>query len=420
MFVHKQFTVYIFALCILGVLGVVVENVFAQAERAPEWRQDVNIEREAFRYVIEVPELSITVPTVVEVPVQHTAIQNHTAVAEEESGNIVTALYKTNRENAEIAMVANVHGNTAPYLTDEKIETVEQFPFSEDTQNVVSVEFSTPNKTPIKSDQLFVTLAPNVALPKSIAIHAMLGTEKSIVVAEKRLEDTQIRFPETTADTFVVRFELAQPLRIAEMRFVQKGEVAKTGAVRFLAQPNTRYTLYLDPDRFFGSITTGGVSLGSDEGVLKIQARMENNSVYVPLDSDKDGVPDTLDNCVSVSNRSQHDIDKNGRGDVCDDYDRDGVINSKDNCPDTPNRAQTDTDGDGVGNECDARENRLTERSPWIPWVGMGIAGLVLIVLMGMSVRMKPHEESVPTEARKEEDSSESFAEDTHDSSKEV
>lgn len=49
-------------------------------------------------------------------------------------------------------------------------------------------------------------------------------------------------------------------------------------------------------------------------------------------------------------------MDRDGRGDVCDD-DRDGDkvlnLNGKDNCPNIPNTDQKDSNGNGIGDVCD-------------------------------------------------------------------
>ncbi|TLU65287.1 PHB depolymerase family esterase [Thalassotalea litorea] len=81
-----------------------------------------------------------------------------------------------------------------------------------------------------------------------------------------------------------------------------------------------------------------------------------------PLDSDGDGVADSLDNCPNAANANQADNDNDGIGNVCDstpdgnilDADNDGVNDSIDNCPNTANADQADNDNDGIGNVCDA------------------------------------------------------------------
>ena len=75
-------------------------------------------------------------------------------------------------------------------------------------------------------------------------------------------------------------------------------------------------------------------------------------------DGDGDGVLDTVDNCPTVSNKTQLDTDKDKKGDACDtDDDNDGVLDTKDNCPTVANPTQVDTDGDGKGDACETDDD---------------------------------------------------------------
>jgi len=83
----------------------------------------------------------------------------------------------------------------------------------------------------------------------------------------------------------------------------------------------------------------------------------------VPLtDSDRDGIPDSTDNCRVVSNPNQRDTDQDSIGDVCD------------NCPTTFNPNQEDIDRNGKGDACDpgiSNKSVITvETIPRVPKTG--------------------------------------------------
>ena len=184
-----------------------------------------------------------------------------------------------------------------------------------------------------------------------------------------------------------------QPLRIAELRFVADTISVGGQSLRFLAQPKHTYRIYFNPDRGVSVPVGESGDLSADRGVKRIGAgATHDNPAYVQADIDGDGIPDIRDNCVSTSNADQADIDRDGLGDVCQDFDRDGIPNAHDNCPNVPNVDQADQDGDGVGDVCDNEESRLTEKYPFIRWAGIGFAALVIVSLLGLTLVSKPAE----------------------------
>lgn len=158
--------------------------------------------------------------------------------------------------------------------------------------------------------------------------------------------------------------------------------------LRFLAQPDKDYEVYFNTSRSVDVDTPESGNLRKDEGVKALeQIETKINPAYQKPDIDGDGIIDQKDNCVRVKNPKQTDRNDNGRGDACEDFDRDGVINKNDNCKNQPNSDQKDTDGDDIGDVCDDKESRITERLPWLPWLGLGLVGGVVLILLVVTVR---------------------------------
>jgi hypothetical protein len=73
---------------------------------------------------------------------------------------------------------------------------------------------------------------------------------------------------------------------------------------------------------FEGNIYVAGSSLHAASVPGDADIGLSGAKIYrmVSVDSDNDGIPDSIDNCPSVVNTNQKDADGNGTGDVCDEY----------------------------------------------------------------------------------------------------
>ena len=109
-------------------------------------------------------------------------------------------------------------------------------------------------------------------------------------------------------------------------------------------------------------LVTSIITYSRDPGVLYTWRTQMAQQIVIgkslaanlPADSDGDGVGDPCDNCPSLANAGQSNLDGDAQGDACDsDADGDGRANTADNCPLAANADQGDMDGDGDGDACD-------------------------------------------------------------------
>lgn len=365
----------------------------------------------AFRYFKDVDSISIEVPTVVEVPFEGEILNRYTfGVLENETDEFQPSYYYTERtqEPVHTTITSNISSGSVSALTDNNSNTYVQYDLPETRIGATSIVIS--SASPVTSEALTILLADHVALPTSIEIRAGESGQEKIVLAKKRMTSQTVTFPKTTARSWKISLEYGQPLRISELRLIQKNiESTTKKGLRFLARKDNTYRIYFDPDRSVNISIGESGNLRESKEVLKLGAsKTISNTQYIKADIDEDGVPDALDNCVNVVNTDQIDVNANGKGDACDDFDKDGRINSLDNCPNHPNSNQRDTDLDGKGDVCDDEESRLTEKFAWLPWLGMGIAvvvviGLFFITLRGMRKNKVEPEENSSIENEKED-----------------
>lgn len=282
-------------------------------------------------------------------------------------------------------------------LSDNNFSTHSRFDVEENQVSESTLLFV--SSSPITTDQLHIYFAPNSARPNKISILQLElendatqnisqnnSQNNSKHIREKVIVNTTnftspTSFTEITGNRFIVKLIHSQPLTLSEAYFNTSSK-NYSNAVRFLAQPNDEYEIYTDPENYVHISTEEMPNLDGADQITKYQGSLTKttNSAFLKSDIDKDGIPDSDDNCVNISNREQTDINNNQRGDACDDFDLDGILNHEDNCINEPNSIQIDSDLDGIGDKCDSEESRLTENNKWIPWAA--IAGAVLIFLI--------------------------------------
>ncbi len=100
------------------------------------------------------------------------------------------------------------------------------------------------------------------------------------------------------------------------------------------------------------------VTYSINGGSSYVDVWIENLYVYARVkpnisDIDGDGIVNSLDNCLNISNSGQEDFDVDSIGDVCD------------NCPNDYNPDQTDSDKDLVGDACDSIIIELGLNAGW-------------------------------------------------------
>jgi hypothetical protein len=378
-------TFFLVFLLVLMSIGITVN---AQEPLDPSIKTIVS----AFKKYKDIALPEISVPTVLQVSLDNNEFieRNNFAVFNKTQNKFEPYLFKQENNptsfNIQVKNINNVNIlESLLRMKDNDSQTYTEFALPEDKQGQIQLILTSTQ--PLTSSKLTLLLDNHVALPNTIEIRIKEDSREKIILAEKEMRQSTVYFPETTADQWLINLTYGQPLRITEIFLTQKN-IDYSRSIRFLAHPANKYRIYLEPDRQVNPSVEEAGNLASDQDVLVTQAFLSQpNPLYKIADVDDDNIPDINDNCVTIKNPKQTDINNNGRGDKCDDFDKDGILNIYDNCPDNPNKDQADTDGDGIGDACDETESRFTEKYKWFPWIGIGFAFLVLIILLSIIVK---------------------------------
>lgn len=357
--------------------------------------------KSAFLNYKDITDLALVIPTVVSLPLEDDIFENTSFLVEEiGTGNYIGHVLDDKRINKKIefSVLTSPQKNASYNLVDGDRNTKVNFGVDDATDsNEVMIELFSQGGVPVTATRLNLMLAEYADAPLSVSIKAKTLAGYETIVAKKPIRNGVLTFPETTASQWLITFTHNEPLVISELTIGPDIPLTETNReLRFLAQPDESYRIYFNSDRTVSvsATETGNIKYAPNVVVLKSAPTMTNRQ-YIPADIDGDDITDTLDNCPRIANQDQTDIDENGIGDACEDFDKDGVSNLVDNCRDLPNRNQSDEDGDGVGDVCDDEESRFTEQNPLIPWIGMGIALLVIVGLFVLVLTSKKEDDLV-------------------------
>lgn len=369
-----------------GLVSLLIFSSCVYAEGEPEWVTHTVFPVSLFRNYVDIAAQNSSIPKVVKVTSTEPEFQidkGYVIVGSDSASTPISGyLKKVSNFSPERILSA-----TYPEVTDGDSTTFAKIPFDKASPtHFVKIKFW--SKDSITSDMISIVLDRYVSSPDRVSLSAATSRGEEVVVADKPLSDLTFHFPQTQAREWDLMLTYTQPLRISEIYFNQKDTTSSETHLLFLRQPEVSYRIYFNPEKEQGMTSNYQLASATNiDTVRLLHSDIVQNYSFLQSDQDGDKVLDTVDNCPTVANPDQSDIDKDGKGDMCSDNDYDGVINSQDNCPNISNPDQQDTDGDHIGNVCDSSENRFTEKYPWLPWVGIGSAGAVLVLLFALTAK---------------------------------
>lgn len=373
----------------LAAVALWVVSPALAASKAPEEQQP------AYRYYkeraeLEIPDTSVQIPQVVEFTLS--AQQAHSGVLVTET--VTHAVQPVQQQLKTLTQTqtptVRMSEMIKPQLTDGSLNTFVDLSVPDAAlENGQGVQLTLTFKQPQAVSGIAFSFDTYSARPERVSVSAETG----ILVNNQRFASDTVNFPLTTVSELTITLQHTQPVRLAELRIMSDSAAQlQQFTYRFLAQPNEKYTVYINENKLSNAASprpeAGRLFSGKAAVVVK-SLRFGANPEYYQADTDFDGIADDVDNCPKQANTDQKDVNTNAIGDACEDFDLDGVLNAFDNCPSAANTNQADVDGDKKGDVCDSEESRLTEQHPWLPWLALGGTAVVIAGLFVALLRTK-------------------------------
>jgi hypothetical protein len=244
---------------------------------------------------------------------------------------------------------------------------------------------------PVSLSQVYIDLDREVIYPKRMALDADFGDGQMQRFIDWKDFSNRFSFPEVSVKQLKLKLISPHFLRLVDIHFRNKTIIStEVNQLIFFAREGGDYRLYFQDH--FGSKTytpkkRQPLSVDSKTTRLSLQDSVQNPGF--DNDFDKDGLDDRIDLCPKVADSENTDLDKNGRGDFCEDPDQDRVLSYEDNCPFFYNPDQADKDLDQIGDACDDANDQATESMPYLLWIVFILGALILGFLVWRSFEKK-------------------------------
>lgn len=255
---------------------------------------------------------------------------------------------------------------------------------SNSPEHVIEIAFDGTKKV----SEIYMILGTGDLEPYSVTIEGRFPNNQWQAITSQRPYYYQMRWPEVEVNALRFTVRSNHLFRVSELYMLGDQQADRFDELVFFAEEGKTYVLFSRPS--FGQKSYSALSslpLNTDNQTPLFELPQPSPYAGYKNDFDEDGLPDSQDLCPRVADSQNLDVDRNGRGDVCEDPDQDGFMSHKDNCPYVYNPSQKDSDEDGEGDDCDGVENRFTENQDFLLY---GVFGLAILLLGYLVVKSLP------------------------------